>query len=434
MTAAFTHDEMSFAVDGATPIARPPLAVVPDPAPLVTLVTHSRPYVGESLATVLDRLAGYLHRYVWFPKPEQLWAVVLWIAHTFAMDAVEQSPILLIKSPVKQSGKSRLLTVIGSVVPRAWNIERPSEAVLYRRIHRDKPTILMDEADTIFEDKQGQYEGIRGIFNSGNRRGTVVSRAMAKGKTFDLIDFEIYCPKAIAGLGRFPETMVDRSIVISMMRRASGEPIERLRARQALALGEPIAEALKAALRPVKDLTLEESALPDDLDDRGQDNWESLIALADIAGGEWPAKARGAASVLNVDRQSADDNAGVTLLTDLRVIFEREAVTYLSTTAILDALHTIDASPWSEWRAGKPLSGRGLARLLRDFEITPDRTRASRGYSRHQFADAWTRYVQSPAYPAESVTSVTPATRPPGFVPGPWDPEYATDDDAEVPA
>jgi putative DNA primase/helicase len=59
----------------------------------------------------------------------------------------------------------------------------------------------------------------------------------------------------------------------------------------------------------------------------------------------------------------------VTLLTDLRDVFEDAA--RLSTTAILDKLHGIDSSPWSAWRNGKPLTGRGLASILRPFGIEP---------------------------------------------------------------
>jgi hypothetical protein len=366
----------------------------------------------DRLAEILDALVAHLRRFVWFPRPEQADAVALWVAHTHALDAVEQSPILVVASPVKQSGKSRLLDVIETVVPTPWRIERPSEAVLYRRIARDRPTILMDEADTIFEDRKGQYEGIRAVFNAGNRRGTVVSRVMPKGKTFELVDFPIFAAKAVAGLGRFPETIVDRSVVIAMTRRVPGEPIERLRARRAAALGEPIRDALAEVLGDPVNLTLPDYELPTELDDRAQDNWEGLIALANLAGGHWPELARTAAIVLNRDRATADDNAGVTLLADLRVIFEETGETFLTTSMLLERLHTFDSSPWSEWRGGKPLSPRGMAAILHPFGIEPEKVREGqltiRGYSRHAFSDAWSRFT--PSMSATPATSATPST------------------------
>ncbi len=374
---------------------------------LVTDVTDRNGVRGD-LAGALDALLAHLRRFVWFAKPEQAVAVALWSAHTHYMDAVEQSPILAISSPVKQSGKSRLLDVIETVVPVPWRIERPSEAVLYRRIERDHPTILLDEADTIFVDRSGQHEGIRAVFNAGNRRGTVVSRVMPKGKTFDLVDFTIFGPKAIAGIGRFPETIVDRSIVIAMTRKGPMDTVERLRSKRAAELGEPIRRSFSNYHPPtgLERFVVDEHELPVELDDRGQDNWEPLLAIAKLAGGGWPAAARNAAIALDADRGDADDNAAITLLTDLRAIYGDEP--FLTTSTILEQLHALESSPWSEWKAGKPITARGLAKLLEPFGVSPDRTRDVRGYNRRSFADPWERFL--PSTPSTSVTSVTPVT------------------------
>jgi len=395
----FAEAAEQWPVETITVVTRPALVTG------VTDVTDTGRVRGD-LAEALDELLAHLRRFVWFSKPEQAVAVALWVAHTHAMDAVEQSPILSIHSPVKQSGKSRLLDVIETVVPVPWRIERPSEAVLYRRIERDHPTILLDEADTIFSDRAGQFEGIRAVFNAGNRRGTVVSRVMPKGKTFDLVDFTIFGPKAIAGIGRFPETIVDRSIVIAMTRRGPSDSVERLRSKRAAELGSPICDSLSSTLGGVGGLSLADADLPAELDDRGQDNWEALLALADLAGGDWPMAARNATIVLQRDRSSADDNAAVTLLTDLRAIYGDES--FMTTSALLEQLHALESSPWSEWRAGKPMTARGLARLLDPFGIAPDRTRTVRGYNRRAFDDAWSRFL--PSTPPASVTSVTPVT------------------------
>jgi hypothetical protein len=333
---------------------------------------------GPRLADVLDDVVALLRRFVYFAKPEQAEAVALWVAHTHAMEAVEQSPILAIPSAVKQSGKSRLLEVLDVIVLKPWRIERPSEAVLYRMIDRDHPTILMDEADTIFEDRKGQYEGIRAVFNAGNRRGTKVPRVVPKGQSFDLVEFDVFCPKAIAGIGRFPETIVDRSIVILMVRRAPDERVEPLRRRQAEAIGGPVRARLAACLADgmtVLTRMQEVAGGSNGLDDRGEDNWAALFAIADLAGGEWPARSRTAALALQADRQRADDNAVITLLADLRQIFDEKESKWLTTTSLLDELALIDASPWSEWRHGKPLTGRGLASLLKPLRVEPDRTK-----------------------------------------------------------
>jgi len=39
--------------------------------------------------------------------------------------------------------------------------------------------------------------------------------------------------------------------------------------------------------------------LPDELGDRAQDVWEPLLAIAELAGGDWPERARTAAVALS---------------------------------------------------------------------------------------------------------------------------------------
>ncbi len=361
----------------------------------------------EPLADVLDDVRAHLRRFVWFARPEQADAVTLWIAHSHAFAAVEQSPILAVVSPVKQSGKTRLFEVVETLVPCPWRIERPSEAVLFRRIERDAPTIFLDEADAIFADRSTPFEGVRALYNAGNRRGTLVSRVVPKGQTFELVDFRIFCPKALAGIGRLPETIVDRSLVITMVRRITTESVERLRYRTAQALGAPLRDRLAATLADVGDLSLPDGALPAELDDRGQDNWESLLALAYRAGGTWPSRARSAALALQGDRQAADDNAGIRLLADLRTIFDARGAGFLASSEILEALAAMEGAPWGDWRTGRPLSGRGLAELLKAFGVGPEHTSTARGYARRALEDPWARYLPPSPDQASQVSAAS---------------------------
>jgi Protein of unknown function (DUF3631) len=58
-----------------------------------------------------------------------------------------------------------------------------------------------------------------------------------------------------------------------------------------------------------------EPTLPDELSNKA-DNWEPLIAIADLVGGDWPARARAAAIGRPADR--VDDNWGLMLLAHIR--------------------------------------------------------------------------------------------------------------------
>jgi len=366
-----------------------------------------------ALAETLAATVVHLTRFVHFARAEHADAVALWTAHTHAgLERLGQSPILALTSAVKQSGKTRVLDVIEFLVRAPWRITRPSESVLFRKIDADHPTVLLDEIDAIFGDKSGNTEGIRSLFNSGNRRGTKVPRTVAQGKTFALVEFDVFCPKATAGIGGLPDTILDRAIVIPMQRRTPGERIEKLRERPARALGTPLRDALAYHVGRLEDLTVADVALPAELDDRAQDGWEPLIAIADAAGGDWPARARRAAVVIFGSRSAADDNPGLRLLADCREVFEGTTEDFLPTAELRTALITLDQSAWADIR-GREVTPHYLGMLLRAFGIESKRHRPSgignpvHGYFRASFRDAWERYTPPPGRSGTSGTSGT---------------------------
>ncbi len=228
--------------------------------------------------------------------------------------------------------------MIEELVPKAWRAVRPTEAVTFRRIDRDHPTLLLDEYDTVFNDR-ASYEGLRAIFNAGNRRGTTVTRTVANGHGYDLVDFEVWCPKALAGIGPLPDTVTDRAIVVHMARRAPGEPIERLYLSELPKLAEPIRDGLAANLRD-RTLTVR-PVVPAELNDRAADGWEALLAIAEAAGGSWLPRARAAAVALSSDGVADDENLAIMLLNDIRAVFRVADAAQLWTVELLDALTEI---------------------------------------------------------------------------------------------
>jgi Protein of unknown function (DUF3631) len=134
------------------------------------------------------------------------------------------------------------------------------------------------------------------------------------------------------------------------------------------------------------------------LEDRAADTWEPLIAIADLAGGDWPTRARTAAVAMTgaEAQQEEDTSASVRLLTDLREVFGAAEALY--TTTILEALHKLEDAPWPDWY-GHPLSTRDLAKLLRPYDIRSKSVRehgtgpSLKGYARADLHDAWQRYA-----------------------------------------
>src|SRR5438034_8079593 len=96
-----------------------------------------------ALGTALSAVETFLGRFVSFRNAAQVVAVVLWVAHTYAVMSFETSPYLAILSAEKRSGKTRLLEAIERVACMPWRVVTPSPAVVFRKIDRDHPTVLL---------------------------------------------------------------------------------------------------------------------------------------------------------------------------------------------------------------------------------------------------------------------------------------------------
>jgi hypothetical protein len=362
--------------------------------------------------TLLRELEQFLARFVLYPSEHTRTAHVLWIAHTHAMAAWESTPRIAFLSPEPGSGKTRALELSETLVPRPVEAINVTPAYLFRKVADPEglPTILFDEIDTLFGPRAKENEEIRGILNAGHRRGAMAGRCVIKGKTVVTEELPAYCAVALAGLGNLPDTILTRSVIVRMRRRAPSEPIEPYRRRAHAPEGHALRERLALwAQRHLAELSDARPRMPEGVTDRAADVWEALLAIADVAGGVWPERARVSAVTLVTDAKAASPSLGIRLLADLRTVFrDRDS---MLTADILGLLTTLEEAPWSDLK-GKPLDARRLASLLRPYDITSTTVRVEavvgKGYRRIDLYDAWTRYVGVTA--KGEVTSVTSAT------------------------
>jgi hypothetical protein len=189
--------------------------------------------VSVDLDRLLQDIAGFLTRFVVFAKKAQVTVVALWVCHTWVIEAADTTPYLNVSSATKRAGKSLLFDLLELLVRRPWRVATPSEAVLFRKVSADGPTLLLDEADAIFGPKTANYEGLRALLNAGHRRGTKVPRCVGEGAKVRVEDFEVFCAKGVAGIGSLPDTVSDRAVGMRLQRRAKNETVERFRYRDA---------------------------------------------------------------------------------------------------------------------------------------------------------------------------------------------------------
>lgn len=361
-----------------------------------------------NLAKLLDEIVNILRRYV-IASDSNLKACALFAMHTYAFDLGLVSPLLIIRSPTKRCGKSRLLMLLEKLVNRPLVASSATAAGIYHTIASHRPTLLIDETDTFLKGD----ELLRGLLNAGHTRRTAfVLTCIKVGDKIEPRQWSTWCPKVLSGIGRLPDTVEDRAIIIELRRRKHDEHVERLK------LDLEFEEVKRKALRWVADHTerikCSDPQPPDGLHDRALDNWTPLFTLADLAGRDWPQEARRVA----IELSGKDDSEGqaVLLLKDIRTVFNETCGDRISSFDLCTKLAEMEGHPWVEYRGvGRSITATQLARQLRHFGIAPRSVRIGhetpKGYHVEQFDEAFERYLQQAA-PAGDSTNATPPQLP----------------------
>ncbi|MFD8676528.1 DUF3631 domain-containing protein [Streptomyces seoulensis] len=355
-------------------------------------------------AALLNDLRAAIGRYVVLPSDEALTAVTLWVAASHIQPALQHAPRLAVVGPTKGCGKSRVLDVLHETVHQPMMTVNTSPAVVFRVIGKNPPTLLVDEADTIFGPKAGDKEDLRGLLNAGHQRNRPAWRI--SGPEHKPTAFPTFAMAALAGIGDLPDTIMDRAVVIRMQKRKPGERITPFRSRYSLPELHALRDRLTAWLTPLRSTAA--GLVPQmPVEDRAADTWEPLAIVADLAGGHGPSRARAACLAMTRNEVVQDEQTTLKtrLLRDVRRVFEQEGhKEALRSQDLLAALVQDAEGPWAEYGT-KGLNAYHLANLLRDFGISPgnhrfENGRQAKAYARNQFLDAWARYCPAPAQPA----------------------------------
>ncbi|WP_253911617.1 DUF3631 domain-containing protein [Streptomyces sp. CNQ-509] len=350
---------------------------------------------------VLAELRSAIARYVVLPNEEALTAVTLWVAASHLQPVLQHAPRMAIVGPTKKCGKSRLLDILAETVNKPMITVNTSPAVIFRIIGMEPPTLLVDEADTIFGAKVAEKnEELRGLLNAGHQRNRPAWRIT--GPEHEPRSFPTFAMAALAGIGDLPDTIMDRAIVIRMQRRRQGEEIADFRVPRDSRVLNDLRDRLTAWLTPLTEQAAEMTpAMP--VADRAADTWEPLVLVADLAGGQWPTLARTACVAMTAHEAGQDEEASLKtrLLRDIRRAFaDAGNPTALRTRDLLATLCQDAEAPWADHATGG-LNAYHLSNLLRDFGITPANIRfpegtQAKGYPRSKFTDAWDRYCPEP--------------------------------------
>ena len=390
--------------DTPTGVGRPVTFVDDDP--------WDEPVAGAALHA---ELVSIIERFMVLP-PGAAVAVVGWIVFAWSHGAFYTRPLLTIVSPVKGCGKTTLLALLAALVPRARHVSSMTAPTLFRVSEGWSPTFLLDEADQWHATDPDRMI----VLNAGHVRGGDVMRCV--GDNNEPREFLCDCPKALAGIHRNgfpPNTLVDRSILVTLAKKTSSDQVESWR-------GQTTFPETRRRLRRWADDHKDElaSARPDmgGLQNRAADNWEPLFAIADIVDEAWAVRMRQAAQQLVTEAEQVEvneDEVSVKLICDIRRIFKNAGDPDFMRTGEPDGLdgklQKMEDSPWASFgRSGKPISGQKRGRLLAPFglraAVSADKDgKRGRGYHLADVLKVHTSYgTPSPRPPITPITPITP--------------------------
>ncbi|MEC9435132.1 MAG: DUF3631 domain-containing protein [Pseudomonadota bacterium] len=323
-------------------------------------------------AALARRILATLDAQVVFASPHDAAALTLWIMGAWMMDASRLWPKLQLHSPTKRCGKTTLLDAIRGFARAPLATSSISAAARFRGIDAWQPTLLIDEADLRLRGRPD----LNGILNAGHTRSFAqVIRVEEIDGVREPRGNDVFGAQVIAGIGRLPETIEDRSVRIGLRRKPPHERVAKLpfdHFERNVDVRRQLARWAKDALARIR---ADRAGAPPCGNDRAQDNWTPLFRVARALGDDWPERAAAAYGDMAVRRDADEPGDGVTLLSDLRDLFVREAGPHLATARVLEEMHALEERPRRAFRDGQPLQPHQLARLLKPFGISSKQVR-----------------------------------------------------------
>lgn len=196
----------------------------------------------------------------------------------------------------------------------------------------------------------------------------------------------------MAAIGRLPDTLADRCIVIRMQRKTHQEQCERLRNVDTQSLQQQCARFVNDHASQIAGAS---PVIPPTLHDRAADIWEPLFVLADLAGGSWPDLARQAAIAFTAG--SPENNSIGSLMVDIVAIFAENDAERMFSRDIVARLNSFRGRPWADSLNGKPMTELWLSQRLRPYGVRPRSiwigNASAKGYIQETFIGIFRRYV-----------------------------------------
>lgn len=348
--------------------------------------------MSNNLKALRDFISGYL----FFAETAVVKAIALWIAATYMFESFDAFPYMVITAKTKRAGKTRLSELIGFSCSNPFKIAGDSASAMFRTVEERKPTVIIDEAEALSKETAGL---MRTFLNVGYRKGQSIPKTIGN----QVREFSTYCPKVFVMIGGAFDTLMDRSIIVSMQR---GEPGKRFSYEQAKQEGNAIGEILKAEIEKHKE-EIYEAYLSQELpflNDRDEEIWRPIFAVASVLDKETYNELKRIAVDMATEKtgdirkynmseedekrlQSEDD--AKRLLSDMLALVGKSK--NVPSATVIEQLKAIDVAPWRKYK-GIGLDMNELSRLVAIYGLRPkpcrDGEKVFRGYKKAEIEAA----------------------------------------------
>lgn len=350
------------------------------------------------LSEVFTRTRCYLRRFVELSDMAAD-VVTIWIMHTWLFSpACEQpatTPYLYIAAP-KGSGKTVLgQDVMGSICRNHLSTVGITGAGVARIVGgfaednvddeapvSSMPTLAIDEIDALYSGSKDEM--LRMMLNAGYRRGASIPRVVGT----ETIMLQVYCPKILMGIdnGHLPDTILDRSIRISLHQARPQEPFYNFETEdEAAELSEELAQWAKDHSQEIRDYR---PSNDEDLKPRQFEIARTLYQVAHAVGNEKEIRA----AILELFNEKHAQDPRIRMYEVIRDLFAELETDRLTNGQILERL--------IQEGIGIPGdSAQGLARTMAKdgAKVGPIRFHqgpggVQRGYYRNAFDEAFSRF------------------------------------------
>jgi len=249
----------------------------------VWLAGHPAPAPADLFRRICERIAYFVD----LPEehaPGTTATLALWVWFTYCFEAWDAVPYLYVGGPLN-SGKTLVFDILSCLVFRPLASSNMTAAALFRTLHAQGGTLLLDEAERLRNTHAPEVAELLSMLLAGYKRGGTATRLEAVGDTFRTVEFDVYGPKALACIAGLPPALSSRTIPITMFRAAPGSEKPRRRIQADPDKWQRLRDDLHAVAMEYGpdwlDLAARPHICPAAITARNYELWQPLLALAD---------------------------------------------------------------------------------------------------------------------------------------------------------